>query len=153
MNDDCDTELQHAQQLRHAQQLYDFLRGVIPDDCDIKPDRMPHLTDDQAWTVIWFLGEEDLSISDAIERCNVCGDLYDTGQSGACLDYGEPPHTFCGDCSYGDDYLDKASSDPDGPYRRCNVCEIVLDTRYDGPDEAVAPPDDYVCPECREAVR
>lgn len=65
------------------------------------------MTADQAWTVIWFLGNEYWQVPDFIERCDMCGDLYDSNNEGACLDYGEPPYHFCYDCTYSQTFEQK----------------------------------------------
>lgn len=45
---------------------------------------------------------------DYIDRCEVCGDLYDSESDGACLDFGDSPYHFCGECMYGDEYERKS---------------------------------------------
>ena len=85
--------------LEKTQRLFDLLRGNLPDDCRIKPDCRPNLTAKQAWTVIWWLGNQYWQVPDFIERCCVCGRLYDTNESGKCFDWGEPPNCVCDGCT------------------------------------------------------
>ena len=81
--------------LEQAQDLFDFLQGKMPEGYNVK--HPPQLSAEQAFSVIWFIGEEGLHISDSIERCGVCGDLFDTDLEGI---YREdvPPYFFCLDC-------------------------------------------------------
>lgn len=82
--------------LEKTQELFDFLQGNIPEN--IKTDHPPTLTAEQAWTVICFLGNQCWQVTDRVERCDVCEDLYHTWQEGECMDYGKPPFFFCGSC-------------------------------------------------------
>jgi len=88
--------------LKHTNALFDLLQGRVPDDCKIKASHVPHLTPDQAWTVIWWLGNQYWQVTDHIERCDVCGDLYDTHCGGECLDWGETPYHVCDECVHDD---------------------------------------------------
>ena len=64
--------------------LDDFLQGVkLPDGVTCE---MPSLSTDQATTVLWFLQVEMRCLPDNIERCTVCGELYDTDCGGIDLD-------------------------------------------------------------------
>ena len=89
---------QEKTDLERAQELFDLLQGTIPDGCQVKNWGIPHLTPNQAYTVIWWLGNEHAAISDRIERCDMCGDLYDGTESGWCLDFGKSPIFFCDAC-------------------------------------------------------
>jgi len=84
--------------LTNTKKLFALLQGTVPDDCRIAQDSVPHLTPDQAWTVIWWLGNQYWQVPDHIERCDICGDLHDTEAGGECLDGGEPPYSVCDEC-------------------------------------------------------
>ena len=84
-----------------TEELHQFLQGNIPNGYRIKEAEVPKLTADQAWTVVWYLGNLYWQVTDYIERCGVCGDLYDTQSEGTCLDYGGSPYHFCGACENG----------------------------------------------------
>lgn len=103
----------HDNDFGNTQELFDFLQGTIPKGHEIVPENVPYLTPDQAWTVIWYLGNKYWQVTDRIKRCDVCGDLYDTHSEGDCLDYGEAPYHFCDSCMYSDEYDTKKVSDPD----------------------------------------
>jgi hypothetical protein len=99
--------------LEKTQQLFDFLQGKIPEGYCIAKKNRPKLTADQAWTVIWFLGNQYWQVPDFIERCCVCGDLYNSYSEGDCLDYGKAPYHFCGSCLDGEEYAKKEKRNPD----------------------------------------
>ena len=84
--------------LEVAQELFEFLQGKIPDGCKIAESAVPKLTPDQAYTVLWWLGSGYIQISDYINRCDICGDLYDSNDSGWCFDFGKSPIFFCDAC-------------------------------------------------------
>ncbi len=87
--------------LGKTEELKAFLQGEIPDGYHIVDAHVPHLTDDQAWTVIWYLGNLYWQATDFVYRCDVCGDLYDSEREGEYIDSEEPPFHFCEDCCYG----------------------------------------------------
>ena len=99
--------------LDRTEELFRFLQGTLLEGYRIPADDIPRLTDDQAWTVIWFLGNQYWQVTDYIERCEVCGCLYDSKSEGAYLDYGEAPYHFCDDCIYTTEYECKAANDPE----------------------------------------
>ncbi len=96
--------------LERTEELFQFLQGNIPDGYKIKRQHQPKLTADQAWTVIWYLGNQYWQVTDRIERCCVCGDLYDANSEGDCLDFGKAPYHFCGSCEYTEAYAKKQRS-------------------------------------------
>lgn len=93
--------------LELSEKLFAFLQGIDLCECKIAPDRVPRLTPDQAWTVIWHLGNLYWQPKDFIERCDVCGSLFNTHRGGECLDYGDAPHHFCDSCMDTDEYDNK----------------------------------------------
>ena len=93
-----------------TEELYQFLQGNVPEGYKIAESAVPKLTADQAWTVIWFLGNLYWQVTDHIERCGVCGELYDTWAEGTCLDYGDAPYHFCEECSEGPEAEAKRAS-------------------------------------------
>lgn len=97
-------------ELEKTQELFDFLKGKFPDGYKIRRAHRPKLTADQAWTVIWYLGNQYWQVPDFIERCCICGDLYDSNNSGECLDFGKAPYHFCDDCRMSEEYAKKSKS-------------------------------------------
>lgn len=69
--------------LERTEELFAFLQGIMSATIYITDkDSIPKLTADQAWTVIWYLGEGHWQVTDYIERCDVCGKLFDSNKSG-----------------------------------------------------------------------
>lgn len=64
--------------------LYKYLMGEeLPDGTHC---RMPKLSANKAFSVIWFLQEVMHCLPDNIEQCKVCKELYDTDSEGCYLD-------------------------------------------------------------------
>ena len=99
--------------LDRTEELFAFLQGVVPKGIHLDPTAVPKLTDDQAWNVIWYLGELSWQVTDHIERCEVCGELFNSNGDGTCLDYGEAPYHFCGCCEHSAECEAKRELDPD----------------------------------------
>jgi hypothetical protein len=95
--------------LERCEELFSFLQGRLPEGYKIPRKERPRLTADQAWTVIWYLGNQYWKVPDHIERCGVCGGLYDTHREGDCLDYGKAPYQFCESCMASWEYSTKAA--------------------------------------------
>jgi hypothetical protein len=95
--------------LERTEELFAFLQGEIPEGYKISPAHRPKLTADQAWTVIWYLGNQYWQVTDRVERCEVCGALFHREQGGDCLDYGKAPHNFCDNCMESEAYATKAA--------------------------------------------
>ena len=113
------TETDMPTPLERVEELFAFLQGTAPDGYRIAPEPMPKLTEEQAWMVIWYLGNLYWQVPDHIERCEVCGILFDTHEQGTCLDYGDHPYHFCDSCTYSDEYKAKATHPTPGqPSRR-----------------------------------
>ena len=68
--------------LAKTEKLFALLQGTVPDGCQIVEEHVPNLTADQAWTAIRYLGNQYWQVPDFIERCDVCGDLYDSEAEG-----------------------------------------------------------------------
>lgn len=99
-------------QVEVIDQLHRFLQGEVPEGYRICDSRVPKLTADQAWTVIWYVQELHQQLSDEIERCDVCGEIYNSAIGGDCLDYGEAPYHFCDGCYYSEEHRVKAEQQP-----------------------------------------
>jgi hypothetical protein len=107
--------------LELTEELFAFLQGEIPDGYTISKRNVPKLTADQAWTVIWYLGNEYWQVPDFIERCDLCGNLFHTHREGACLDYGKAPYDFCDNCMNSQEYDRKARRNPDREWRKTYI--------------------------------
>lgn len=94
-----------------------FIRSVVEsedDDEDIctriygflfDPDS-GNVPSERAWKVIRFMQGESV-LNDDIERCETCDYLYDSCNGGTCLDWGDSPFHFCGDCIDSTEYKAK----------------------------------------------
>lgn len=110
-------------ELERVQNLFDFLQGEVPQGCRYKKTHQPKLTANQAWTVIWWLGNEYWKVPDYIERCDVCGSLYDSESEGDCLDFGKAPYHFCDSCMCAEKYGRKVRSklNPENASRKSSM--------------------------------
>lgn len=97
--------------LSKVQELHEFLQGRVPKGYRVK--NPPELDEDTAWTVVWYIQNQHHQYSDAIERCEVCGTIFDSERGGRCLDYGDSPHHFCDDCTCTEGFETKLAADPD----------------------------------------
>jgi len=95
-------------------EFYEFLQGKIPEAITIPESSQVRLTEKQAFIVIWYLQEHLRILPDHIERCDNCGDLYDTHSSGTYCE-AHRKH-YCGGCDYlaVDYYGDCLINDEDG---------------------------------------
>ncbi len=83
--------------LDRIQEIFDFLQGTVPPGMSIPAAHVPHLTGDQAWEVIHYIQELHSELPDHIERCDVCGTMFDSANEGGYTEDG-PPHHFCDPC-------------------------------------------------------
>lgn len=76
-------------------EFYKFLQGEVPQG--ITMDNPPKLSEKQAFSVIWFLQEAFPVIPDHIERCDVCGYIYDSHSGGWSTEHANVKghHNFC----------------------------------------------------------
>lgn len=102
--------VQSDKDLNKTKELYEFLQGKIPDGCKIPRGQVPKMTPDQAWTVIWWLANQYWQVTDRVEKCDVCGDLYHTWHEGHCLDFGNLPYSFCESCMGTEQFAKKERS-------------------------------------------
>jgi hypothetical protein len=101
---------QNDKDLKFTEELFQFLQGNAPEGYKIRRGHMPKLTPDQAWTVVWYLGNQYWQVTDRVERCDVCGSLYHSWQEGHCLDFGKAPYHFCDLCTLTDEFAKKENS-------------------------------------------
>jgi len=84
--------------LEKIDEFYEFLQGNIPDCMQLRKRSIPKLTQRQAFSVIWYLQEHLSIFPDHIERCDICGNLYDSYAEGI---YWESKRKFyCAACEY-----------------------------------------------------
>ena len=95
--------LNYVDDLENTKELFEFLQGTMPEGYLVEGSHVPHLTPDQAETVIWYLGNKYWQVTDHIERCDVCGEWYDHYYEGETIDCGPPPYRFCANCVGGEE--------------------------------------------------
>ena len=79
-------------------EFYEFMQGENPKSIGGGP---MTLTKDQAYRIIWYLQEHLPVFPDWIEKCDVCGDLYDAYNSGYYSEQGnEHGNHFCDGCDH-----------------------------------------------------
>lgn len=83
--------------VEQCEEIFNFLQGKIPNGYRLKDTQIPRLTPDQAWTVVWYIQNLYWELPDKVERCDVCGDLYDSECRGGHREDG-PPYNFCDPC-------------------------------------------------------
>ncbi len=103
---------ENEKDLERTRELYEFLQGTMPECITVRKENRPNLTPEQAWTVVWYLGNQYWQVTDRVEKCEVCGDLYHSWEEGDVLDYGKAPYHFCGNCVDGDEYAAKEARKP-----------------------------------------
>jgi hypothetical protein len=101
---------QNDKDLKLTEELFQMLQGNLPERITVPKKEIPRLTADQAWTVVWYLGNQYWQVTDRVERCDVCGDLYHTWQGGHTLDFGKAPYSFCDPCMQSDEFIRKEKS-------------------------------------------
>jgi hypothetical protein len=102
-----DNPLTHdrSEMYEFMQEFYNFLQGEAPETISVKDDRMPKLTPDQAFAVIWYLQEHMGVLPDCMEQCNDCGDVFNQDCDGGYIEFpnndgpnGQQDGSFCEDC-------------------------------------------------------
>lgn len=82
--------------LEKIDELYKFLQGEIPEGIQLGRGHKSKLSQKKAFAIIWYLQEHLSIFPDTIERCDICGDLFDQNSSGY---YSEKQGKhFCGYC-------------------------------------------------------
>lgn len=66
--------------LQWIEEFYEFLKGELPEEMEMK--NRPKLSGKTAFNIIWYLQEHFSILPDHIERCDICGTLYDSDNSG-----------------------------------------------------------------------
>ena len=76
---------EYISKLDKVTELFDYLTDKsTPTGVHVKS--RPKLSANKAWSLIWFLQEVVRCLPDHIERCDVCGGLYDSDKEGYHLD-------------------------------------------------------------------
>lgn len=85
--------------LEKINEFYRFLTGEeMPDKISIRKGHKPNMSEKKAFAIIWYLQEHLSVLPDHIERCDVCGELYDEHSSG--IYWETKGKNYCGGCDY-----------------------------------------------------
>lgn len=68
--------------LEKVQEFYKFLQGEVPNGIVVNETTTLNLTPETAFTIIWYLQEHLSVFPDNIEKCSICGELYDSYSEG-----------------------------------------------------------------------
>lgn len=82
--------------LEWIQEFYEFLQGTQPDSIRLVRENAPKMTHKKAFAIIWYLQEHFPVFPDHIERCDNCGELFDTDSEG--LYWETKGKHYCGGC-------------------------------------------------------
>lgn len=85
-------------ELEKVKEFLEFLQGVTPEGLHIRRGRRPKMSRKKAFTVIWYLQEHFRVLSDSIEMCWDCGELFDTYKEG--VYWTAKGRNYCGNCCH-----------------------------------------------------
>jgi len=83
--------------LQWLNEFYKFLQGELPEGMRLQKGHKPNMSEKKAFTIVWYLQEHIRILPDNIERCDICGDLYDSNSEG--IHWETKGKFYCGCCS------------------------------------------------------
>lgn len=92
------TEREEWSDLEWIEEFSRFLQGDIPEGIHLGHGRTIRLSEKKAQTIIWYLQEHMRILPDHIERCDSCGDLFDSWNEGYHIE--SKGKTYCGGCDH-----------------------------------------------------
>ena len=85
--------------LEKLDEFYRFLTGEeMPESISLGKGHKPKMSEKKAYSIIWYLQEHLSVFNDNIDRCNNCGELYDTHVEG--IHWETKGKSYCGACDY-----------------------------------------------------
>lgn len=84
--------------LEWINEFYAFLQGENPDGIETARGYRVKLSQNKAFAIIWYLQEHFPIFPDQIERCCICGDLYDSYASGYSCEVNDKQ--YCSGCDH-----------------------------------------------------
>lgn len=119
-------------------EFYRFLQGDMPESIMLGKGNKPKMSQKKAYAIIWYLQEHFPLLPDHIERCDFCGELFDSWSSGW-YDEKKGKH-YCSSCDIyiqdGHDIrcykCDKCEHEQDTYTKKCKSCKSsdTLETEY-----------------------
>ncbi len=85
-------------EIQRIEEFYNFLQGEIPEEIHLFRGHKPKLSPKKAFSIIWYLQEHFPLLPDHIERCDNCGNLFDTDCGG--IYWESKGKHFCDACEY-----------------------------------------------------
>lgn len=83
--------------IEKVREFYRFLTGEeMPEKISMGRGHAPKMSEKKAFSIIWYLQEYLSVFPDTIERCNSCGELYDSNREG--IYWETKGKHFCGGC-------------------------------------------------------
>jgi len=79
-------------------EFYEFLQGNEVEGVSTPKHCTPKLTEKKAYTIIWYLQEHMRILPSNIERCNNCGQLFDSDSGG--IYWETKGNHYCSGCDY-----------------------------------------------------
>jgi formylmethanofuran dehydrogenase subunit E len=84
--------------IEKVREFYRFLTGEeMPEKISMGRGHAPKMSEKKAFSIIWYLQEHLSIFPDTIERCSVCGELFDTNSEG--IYWETKGKHYCGGCS------------------------------------------------------
>lgn len=93
-----DVKRKNWDDLEWINELYEFLQGGEVPGISIGRGYKPKMSDKKANTIIWYLQEHLRILPDNIERCDNCGELYDSNCSG--IYWESKGKNYCDGCEF-----------------------------------------------------
>jgi formylmethanofuran dehydrogenase subunit E len=85
--------------IEKVREFYRFLTGEeTPEKISIVKGYKPKMSEKKAFSIIWYLQEHLSIFPDNIERCDICGELFDTNSEG--IYWETKGKNYCGACDY-----------------------------------------------------
>lgn len=83
--------------LDKIKEFYRFLTGdKIPKTIRLGRGHAPKMSEKKAFAIIWYLQEHLSILPESIERCSVCGELFDSNSEG--IYWESKGKHYCGGC-------------------------------------------------------
>lgn len=93
-----DTDREYWSDLEWINEFYGFLKGELPEEISTTRGYEPKMSEKKAYSIIWYLQEHLRILPANIERCNICGELYNSDSEG--IYWGTKGKHYCGGCDY-----------------------------------------------------
>lgn len=97
-NHQSDDERNSWSHTQWVDEFYRFLQGESPEGMAVGKHGQPRLTQKKAFTIVWYLQEHLRVLPAHIERCDNCGELFDSHCDG--IHWESKSKFYCGGCQH-----------------------------------------------------